>query len=300
MKPDVVVIGAGPAGIAAAIQLRRYGLAPVMLERDRIGGLLHSANLVENYPGFPGGIAGPDLAALFERQLRSERIEVVFDELASLAIEGADCVAKTGAGLCLRGLAVIATGTEPILHPALAVPAAQAPFVGYEIAAVPDTSGQHIAIVGGGDAAFDYAARLGRDHRVSILYRSRQAVALPLLQDRVRQTPSVTLRPETEVVAIERGASRALCLTLTVSGLPQQVECDCLLFALGRRPCTNFLDENAIRAFAACESPPFYFAGDVANGRYRQTAIAVGDGLRVAMHICDRLTSRTQNKAVSP
>ena len=261
MKPDVVVIGAGPAGIAAAIQLRRYGLAPVMLERDRIGGLLHSANLVENYPGFPGGIAGPDLAALFERQLRSERIEVVFDELASLAIEGADCVAKTGAGRCLRGLAVIATGTEPILHPALAVPAALAPFVGYEIAAVPDIPGQHIAIVGGGDAAFDYAARLGRDHRVSVLNRSRQAVALPLLQDRVRQTPSVTYRPETEVVAIERGASRALGLTLTVSGLPQQAGVRFSPVRAGASSVHEFSGRECNQGFCRVRSSAVLFRG---------------------------------------
>ena len=58
-KEEVIIVGAGPAGLATALQLERYGIKPLVVEKEHLGGLLHNANLVENYPGFPGGIPGP-------------------------------------------------------------------------------------------------------------------------------------------------------------------------------------------------------------------------------------------------
>jgi len=84
---DVAIIGAGPGGIAAAIQLQRYGLRPMLLEKDRIGGLLVNAHWVENYPGFPQGISGIDLARLFQTQLEEIGATVSFEEVRRLDCE---------------------------------------------------------------------------------------------------------------------------------------------------------------------------------------------------------------------
>ena len=70
---EVAIIGAGPSGIATAIQLKRYGIEPVILEKEEIGGVLKNANLVENYPGFPDGISGPELVKLFKKQVENRR-----------------------------------------------------------------------------------------------------------------------------------------------------------------------------------------------------------------------------------
>src|SRR4030067_3593524 len=75
---DVIIIGGGPAGIAAAIQLKRYGLNPLIFERGALGGLLRNANLVENYPGFPGGISGMKLVGLLEQQARDFALRVTY------------------------------------------------------------------------------------------------------------------------------------------------------------------------------------------------------------------------------
>ena len=80
----VAVIGAGPAGFAAAIQLKRYGLETLVLERQRLGGLLHNANLVENYPGFPEGIPGSELVRLFEKHTDNLTININDEEVTDL------------------------------------------------------------------------------------------------------------------------------------------------------------------------------------------------------------------------
>ena len=74
---DVIVVGAGPAGMAAAIQLKRYGIEPRILEKDAVGGLLRNANLVENYPGFPEGIQGPDLMQAIRAQAERHGAEII-------------------------------------------------------------------------------------------------------------------------------------------------------------------------------------------------------------------------------
>jgi len=83
---DVVIIGAGPAGISAAIQLKRYGIEPTLLEKEEIGGLLKNANLVENYPGFPNGVPGPELVKLFKKQLENAQIKVHFEKVLKLKL----------------------------------------------------------------------------------------------------------------------------------------------------------------------------------------------------------------------
>ena len=79
MNTSVCIIGAGPAGISAAIQLKRYDVPFVIFERNKSGGLLNNANYVDNYPGFPEGIKGSSLCALLDEQVKNNRIDIIFD-----------------------------------------------------------------------------------------------------------------------------------------------------------------------------------------------------------------------------
>ena len=79
---SVAIIGAGPAGLSTALQLKRQGIKAVLFERDKVGGLLRNANLVENYPGFPGGLSGPKLVSLFEQQAWEAGVSITSAEVA--------------------------------------------------------------------------------------------------------------------------------------------------------------------------------------------------------------------------
>ncbi len=85
---EIVIIGAGPAGSLAAVQLSRYGFRTFVFEKDRIGGLIRQANLIENCPGFPEGITGPEMAQLLQRQLEKAGIEVIFEEVKHVELSG--------------------------------------------------------------------------------------------------------------------------------------------------------------------------------------------------------------------
>ena len=277
----VVIIGAGPAGMTAAIQLKRYDIPFVLLEKERVGGLLWNANLVENYPGFPAGVSGPKLIGLMEKQMKRIGMEVVFDEVMRVAN-------KTNKKLYIINTKtknystqhlIIASGTQPKPLP-LFIPADSEARVFSDIYPLLDVYEKRIAIVGGGDAAFDYALNLvKRRNFVTILNRGAEVKCLGLLWERSMAEPSITYRAETSVreVAFDKTAGR-LQVQLDAG---ESLEVDYLLFAIGRVPQIDFLSDELVNQ----NIEGLYFVGDVKNGLYRQAAIAAGDGLRAAMQI---------------
>jgi len=110
----VSIIGAGPAGIAAAIQLKRYDINPVIFEKETIGGLLKNANLIENYPGFPDGISSTNLIKLFKKHLKNSNIKIEYEKIFELNYKHDFFILKTLKKTITSPVVIIASGTKPI------------------------------------------------------------------------------------------------------------------------------------------------------------------------------------------
>ena len=288
---DVLIIGAGPAGLAAAIQLQRYGIPALIVERATPGGLLRNANLVENYPGFPRGISGVTLAKLMLQQAQNISVNITSAEVTRLDWNGRHFRADSSAGLLRARVAVIASGTQPRPFTDFALPLQNADRILYEVASLHNVKDAEIAIVGAGDAAFDYALNLAqRENRVTLLNRGDTIKCLPLLWERSQLQSRIRYFHHTEIQKVRAFPEHQLELEcLSPAGI-SHLTVDYLIGALGRTPKTDFVSENLAQQSAALEAQGWlHFIGDVRNGLYRQTAIAAGDGLRAAMKIYQNL-----------
>jgi thioredoxin reductase (NADPH) len=282
---DAAVIGAGPCGVAAAVQLRRSGFRPLLFEARRVGGLLRNANLVENYPGFPEGITGEALCSLLEQHLNLAGVDLIRDAVADAVPvnEGYALKTRSSRTLTARTL-IIATGTRPLTG-LLKEPAA---LVGrrifYEAADVEvDGEVMHVLIVGGGDAAFDYALNLARRGATVSIARRSEPRCLPLLRERVAANSSIDVLAGAAVLSIEETENGLSVRVADPRGV-REIATDALLVACGREPENTLLRRLARSGKIANHlSPDLYAGGDVTRGLFRQAGIAVGDGLMAAM-----------------
>ena len=282
---DVTVIGAGPGGIAAAIQLKRWGLKPLLLEKDHVGGLLVNANLVENYPGFPSGISGVELVKLYESQMERIGVTVTYDEVLELDYDE-EFIVKTKEKVIGSNCVVVASGTQPIPFDGFEITPEVENKIFYEIYPLIDITGKRIAIIGAGDAAFDYSLNLARRNEVTILNRSAITKCLSLLRERASKEPRISYSENTSVTAT-RSLGNGLVLNCQNAQGDWELEVDYVIFAIGRKPQLDFLSQRLREKVADLEvEGTLHFVGDVKNDIFRQTSIAVGDGVRSAMKIC--------------
>lgn len=287
---DLLVIGAGPAGLAAATQAVRMGLRTLVVERDRPGGLLRAALLVENYPGFPGGIRGLDLSLRIEAQARATGVEVVLGEVLSVQQDRSQWMAILSDGRRIDARTVlVATGTRPRR---LGVPGEAdlaGRFLFYRVDEVPhDLVPGTVLVVGGGDCALDQALYLWQmGWCVEVLVRGPRPKALPLLIERATER-GVLVHTGTVIVSADGRDGKVTVLTLGPDG-EQERRGDLVLVSVGREPCLPVVPKEVVLgevdSLGRTVSPGLYLAGDCRRGLIRQTAVAVGDGVAVAMDV---------------
>jgi thioredoxin reductase (NADPH) len=283
---DVIIVGAGPAGLATAIQLKRYGINPLLFEREAVGGLLRNANLVENYPGFPRGISGAKLVKLFARQATNFNIEVTRQEVIALDYAPGLFVAKSKYNSHVSRIAVIATGTKPLLFTDLLIPESLTERVFYEVHGLLNVEEKCVAIIGSGDAAFDYALNLATKNQVIILNRGERPKCLPLLWERAQEVSNISYRNNTRVTKLSKDPVAGMLVDCMYSAGELQFHADYLLCAIGREARLDCLSETVRRQASDLEGRGvLYMVGDVRNGIFRQTSIAVGEGVLAAMKI---------------
>jgi thioredoxin reductase (NADPH) len=304
---EVVIIGSGPAGLTAAIYTARANLAPVVLEgepsstSDQPGGQLMLTTEVENFPGFPEGVMGPDLmtrmreqAARFGaeiRQVRASRVELgerpfaiwVGDPQASEPTYRANAV-------------IIATGAQSLL---LNLPREQE-LIGHGVSTCATCDGfffrdQDIAVVGGGDSAMEEALFLTKFARtVTIVHRRNELRASRIMQDRAMANDKVRFRWNSAVVEIVGGHSlEGIVLEDTVTGERSALDVTGLFVAIGHRPSTELFrgqletDDvgylHTIAGTARTGIPGVFACGDVQDSVYRQAITAAGSGCMAAI-----------------
>jgi len=293
---DVVIIGGGPAGLTAGLYTSRAKLRTLLIERMIMGGQVMTTTKVENYPGFPGGIDGPDLMLRFQEHCQEFGLEVRYGEVENLVDQGsAKQLTLDGQPLLARSV-IITTGAEPRK---LDIPGEQE-FTGRGVSYCATCDGAFfrdvpVAIVGGGDTAAEEALFLTRfASKVSIIHRRRDLRATKLLQERLAANPKIEILWERTVERVEGDASGLKQAVLTdPSGQHREtLPLEGLFVAIGVTPKAHFLTEvleldaeGYILTDAECRTsmPGVFAAGDVRKKMLKQIATAVGDGAVAAI-----------------
>lgn len=286
----VSIIGAGPAGIAAAIFLKRARIELTLFEPGELGGLLRNANLVENYPGFSKGISGRELAARFAEHLALVGVKRRRQRVESLRTTRGGFRIETDASAVASRAVIVATGTVPTALDIKLDSAMVGKSVFYDVVSMPlgKSRTKRVLIVGGGDAAFDYALSLDdRGHKVTVVSRSRPRCLKLLLERAERRGIELKVGVIVKTVAEDEDGVSLGCLS---GRSPLALSTDWLLVACGRSPNLEFVEPRLRRRMDVKTRPPetgvpgLFVAGDVVRGLNRQTGIAVGDGILAAMH----------------
>ena len=272
---DVIIIGAGPAGIACAIQLKRYNIDSIVLEKDEIGGLLRNAYLVENYIGFPNGINGNKLVQLINKQAQTSKIDVKYEIVEDIELFKDTFSVKTNKNLYHSKYLVIASGTKPIVPNVLIVQDDINDKVFYDIFELGPIKNKDIVIIGAGDCAFDYALNLSKFNQVTLLNRNDRIKALPILQERCSSSSNIQYLEKISVLKIESVNNQLLL----ICNNSEKLTADYLLIAIGRESNLDFIKNDLLNNLKVFQ------IGDVKNRQFRQTSIAVGDGSFTAMNI---------------
>ena len=291
MHKQVAVIGAGPAGTAAAIQLKRSGIDFILFEKDDVGGLLYNANLVENYPGFPEGISGPDLCGKLKTHLDRLSIPVCPWNVLRVEEEKDRFCLTTSHNKLTAEIVVLATGTKPKTLNDPEISSHTGRYVFYEIRPLQHVEEKTIAIVGAGDAAFDYALNLGENNRVIIIQRGDFARSLPLLIARSSSQKNIDHACRYTLKKMEvRDNGLSIDFIHRQTRKIKNMKVDFLLLALGREPQLELIEEMTEAQIQKLQkNGRLFLVGDVKNRHFRQTAISTGDGIRAAMEIFERM-----------
>ncbi len=297
MKLDALVIGGGPAGIAAAVQLTRMGFKAVVVEKNRVGGLMANANRIENYPGFPDGISGKELAELFRKQLKRFKVPVLKERALQIRQNKQGFGVKTSRKSLSSPFLLLACGSQGARLGAHGEAGLAGQKVFYEVEALPPLKkGQTVCVAGSGDIAFDYALNLARRKiRCTLLLRGPKPKCIPLLARAVRRNPFIEVRKDTEVTEIA-DTRKKVALQLRTKGKKGTLEADYVLVAAGRKPYWGLLPaawrKRLRKNLHSLEKRGLFLAGDMNPENGRHIGIAVGDGLRAAIAIGRRLSCR--------
>jgi thioredoxin reductase (NADPH) len=297
MSQKVIILGSGPAGLTAALYAARANLHPLVIEGAEAGGQLTLTTLVENYPGFPDGLQGPDLIQVMRQQ--AERFGAKYLKGDATAVDlGRSPVTVTVEQEVLETKAlIIATGASAIL---LGLESERR-LLGHGVSTCATCDGfffkdQQVAVIGGGDSAMEEATFLTKfATKVTVIHRRDKLRASKIMQDRAFKNPKIEFlwnRTVEEILDPEQGKVTGIRTRANGSGQPETLRCDGVFVAIGHSPNTRLfagqLEMNE-RGYIVTHGGTktsvtgVFAAGDVQDHVYRQAITAAGSGCMAAM-----------------
>jgi thioredoxin reductase (NADPH) len=292
---DLVIVGGGPAGLAAAIYAAREGIDAVVVDASALGGQAGISDRIDNYPGFPDGISGAELADRFVAQARRYQVELLSAvSVVAVMRDGEDLVTKLSSGQKLVSHAVIvATGST---YRRLDVPGEDDLLgAGVHYCATCDgpfyKGADELVVIGGGNSALEEGLHLSEfAKRVKVLTRNGLS-ASPVLQERVKSDPQFDIHTGVDIVELEGGQDGRFAAVVAKdrdSGMTHRYPAAAAFVFVGLKPNDAFLDDSVQRDAGGflVTSPTMetsmegvFAAGDVRSGSTKQLGSAVGDGI---------------------
>jgi thioredoxin reductase (NADPH) len=310
---DVIIIGSGPAGYTAALYAARAQLKPLLFEGSvTAGGALMKTTDVENFPGFPDGVLGPDLMDAMRKQAERFGAQLVAEDVTEVDLTTDPKRVIVEGDVYLARTVIIATGSR---YRELDVPG-EKQLSGHGVSWCATCDGfffrdKDIAVIGGGDSAMEEATFLTRFARsVTVVHRRDALRASKIMQERAFSNPKISFRWNSEVIEVlGDGKVSGLRLRDTVTGEESTLEVNGLFVAIGHEPRSElFTGQLATDAggYLLVEQPttrtaiPGVFAcGDVVDHTYRQAVTAAGTGCAAALDAERYLASREAAAAMS-
>ena len=294
---NVIIIGSGPAGYTAAIYAARANLKPLLFQGLQPGGQLTITTDVENFPGYPEGVMGPEMMDQFRTQAERFGTEIRFEQINEVDFSSRPFTLKTDFDTFQAHSVIISTGASARL---LGLEAETA-LMGRGVSACATCDGaffpdKEILVVGGGDSAMEeahYLTRFGR--RVRIVHRREEFRASKIMVDRCKQNEKIEWllnRSLVDILAGDDGKVRAAVLEDPRSGEREEVECDGIFIAIGHTPNSEIfkdkiaMDENGyvvVNGGTNTSVEGVFACGDVMDHVYRQAITAAGTGCMAAI-----------------
>jgi thioredoxin reductase (NADPH) len=295
---DVIIIGSGPAGYTAAVYAARAKLKPLVFAGSvSAGGALMQTTDVENYPGFPDGIMGPDLMDNLQKQAERFGAELVFDDVVSVDLSKTPKVVRTESGTFEAKAVIVATGSK---YKELGVPG-EKELSGHGVSWCATCDGfffreQDIAVIGGGDSAIEEATFLTRFAKsVTIVHRRSELRASKIMQDRAFANPKIKFLWDSQVAEVieDSGKVTALRIENVVSGEESLLPVGGVFVAIGHSPRSELFEgqlETDTDGYLVVDGRStrtavdgVFACGDVVDHTYRQAITAAGSGCSAAI-----------------